>query len=118
MLSSNFACPITVDEVQAFKPVLTKLLPVTDTESYCVCPVSYCTNCHTDTAMIRHCIHIQSSDIVYPITVENLELYKRTTNKPHLDDTDKDSAIGFSVFTGGKSTTLSEVSLLILLMTL
>ena len=28
-------------------------------------------------------------------------------------DIDKDSALGFSVFTGGKSTTLSEVSLFI-----
>lgn len=66
--------------------------------------------------MITHCI-LKVVIYFYSITAEDAGVYKPTTNKPHLD-IDKDSAIGFSELTGGKSTTLSEVSLLILPMTL
>ena len=45
------------------------------------------------------------------ITVEGVDVYEPLRKKPRLD-IDRDSAMGFSVFTGGKSTTLSEASLL------
>ena len=45
------------------------------------------------------------------ITVEDVDVCEPVRKKPRLD-TDRDSAMGFSVFTGGKSTTLSEVSFL------
>ena len=50
---------------------------------------------------MRHCFYI---------TVEDVDLYEPVRKKPRLD-IDRDSAMGLSVFTGGKSTTLSEASL-------
>ena len=49
---------------------------------------------------------------IFYITVEDVEVYEPERKKPRLD-IDRDSAMGLSVFTSGKSTTLSEVSLLI-----
>ena len=50
---------------------------------------------------MRHCFYI---------TVEDVDLYEPVRKKPRLD-IDRDSAMGRSVFTGEKSTTLSEASL-------
>ena len=98
------------DQVEDFKP--RELLPITDTESDGVYPVIYRTNCHILTLQnIRYCLLTVVIDS-FIITVKNHKVHEAITTKPHLD-TDKDSAMGFSVFTGGKSPTLSEVSLFI-----
>ena len=69
------------------------LKPVTVTESDSTCPLSYHTFCHILQALDMLKVVI---DVFCHITAEDLG----------------DSAIGFSEFTGEKSTTLSEVSLL------
>ena len=93
--------------VETFKPVPKKMLPVTNTESDSMCPVSYHTYCHI---LILQVLDIKCSrqwiDIFCHITVEDLQ----PATMKH--DIDKDSAVGFSVCTGETSTTLSEVSLL------
>ena len=91
--------PPTVDEMEAFNPVQKKLLLVTDTESNGACPS------FPETTIVGLCIHPQLYCFIISNTVEDGEPIMM---KPH--DIDKDSAIGVSLFTGGKSTTSSEVS--------
>ena len=99
-----------VDEVEDFEPVQKKPQLDSDAEPDGMCLTS---NLHASWLLLcgnaLQCIHS-----LFYITVEEvdvIDLEPARKEKPRLD-IDRDSAMGLSLFTGVKSTTLSDVSLL------